>query len=982
MIKTFSKSIRRKSFQIVGLVLSLTLISNFLYPIPAKSQHASDIPDDALAYGFAGQLDLRLLEGLLSGDGLSIAELSGTDQSWTHNSTSSSPDPQDPNEHNLQVGVLDNAVDLNLGAIPLHLVGQSGLLEFVLNEAELGLIGERANARTPNEAYGAVGLLGSDGAVDLTKGGAGDAYAKVDLISLLSLGQSEVFTSTLIDDASLQLGVLGSKAERHDIDDAAAAICEGMNQVDFDTLNHPDLSNGLFGDPYFTVSPELMTEPGKDDLKFCTDYRIADAKIVIDAPLVKNLMATIEEVLGTVDSLINTAVGEDGVLDSVLSAVGGILTGTLGLLNTILSILGISVLEKLDLSVTAEIPITDIMDTLKATELSDENGFVSINLGAGTIEVDLQQLHGGDLSNLAPNTPLLTSTQVELIASTITSLLTAPKAENPDGLMAALDNILRGDPNTQTGGLYETSVRIFLELDALSAPLVGSLAGGTLKISGTLGAILGDSDDLVIEGTGTLALVSVLGKLVAALTGGIGPILEGLLFSEPSIVSSVVGSVGSSALVNNLLTTLDPLLQMVLMPLANAIINRQTVEKVDQGTLFTVSALELNVLTLGGNPTTQQTEDRLIGLPIATSAVLAQQWDLIDLDINVVKIGDGRGLHASGYTYNLVCEAPRWTGIEATGDDALNYSAGNVGTSFKFNSGSLSLDGATGGLATKVEVLPGSTCTITAAPELASNSYLRPTGDTPARTPYTYFLEANGTNVLVSDEPDADGITETTTSGVTIDANNDVLVDASVVGDKWKNHSFTFVIPEDATVYTVNVVHAYEIDQRDVVVKKIVEAADPTAVGPFDFQYSVNGGAWVAPASPIIGGEFFTIENVPLIDGTSLAETQIAVRETITAPENDGPTVTWVFSDPDEDLTATHDGTYSTTNQFSVTLGITETSTTTPVLELTAKNSYPVNVNFEAMLPKTGQTTLVWVIGLGLLTALGAVIMYVRSRKQ
>lgn len=969
---------RAKITRCIATVLSVFLIAGIVTPVSSSAQNVQDVPDDALSYAYGGQLDLRLFEGLLSG-GLSVAALEGTDQSWVIGDD----DPQADATQTLDVGLVNELISLDLGQIDLPLVGPGGLLEFVADDADLGVIHEFANAKTPNEAYGGVGLVSADGStVDLTNNDSGKTHASVNLISLLGLNQLDVFTSTVIDTAALELGVTGSRAEHPDTPFADDAQCTDLSTVEYDNLDHPDLNS-----QYFLLSEDLKTS-GEDNRKFCSGYMLADAKVVVDAPLIDSITDEVGTLVRGLDGTINGLLSEDGVLDGVLSLVTGLLSGLLGLLVS------------LDVTVGVTVPVAEILDSIINDPLSNDQETVVIDLKNGTILVDLQKLHGGDLSNLDPNTPLISSQQLNEVTGAVTSLLTDSKEDNPRGLMARVENALIGkeDGNgLKTDGLYGTSVVI----DITASNTLGAVVG-SFKIKSSLGALLNPNatrvsgtggydsnnpsyNEYYYDGSGLLgALGGLLVPLLTGVTGAVGELLETLLFDGPtSVVSRLIGTLGDSDLLGQVITGLSPVLNLVLQPLANAIVNRQFVESSPQGNMFTVSALELNVLTLANNPVTNQDESTLIRLPIATSAAMAQSWDLIDLDIDVAKIGDGRGLHTSGYTYNLVCEAPRWTGIEANGDNALNYSAGNVGTSFKFNSGGLVLNGATGGLAAKVEVLPGSTCTITTAPELESNSYLRPTGDTPARTPYTYFLDTNGTNALVSDESGTDGITETTTSGVTIDdTNNDVLVDASAVGDKWKNHSFTFVIPEDATEYTVNVVHAYEIDQRDVVVKKVVEAADPTAVGPFDFQYSVNGGAWVAPASPINEGEFFTIENVPLIDGTSLAETQIAVRETIAAPENDGPTVTWEFADPEEYLTATHDGTYSTTNQFSVARGITEASITTPVLELTAKNSYPVNVNFEAMLPKTGQTTLVWVIGLGLLTALGAVIMYVRSRKQ
>src|SRR5699024_8750764 len=138
------------------------------------------------------------------------------------------------------------------------------------------------------------------------------------------------------------------------------------------------------------------------------------------------------------------------------------------------------------------------------------------------------------------------------------------------------------------------------------------------------------------------------------------------------------------------------------------------------------------------------------------------------------------------------------------------------------------------------------------------------------------------------------------------------------------------------------------------------------------FEYSIDSGAtW----TPVVDN---LISNVPFIDGTSLEPIQVLVREQLPTPV---PDVSWMIVAPETQLDSTVENGYSTAEQFAAGYGLDTDSPSTPNLQLVAANGVPVEVNFEAMLPKTGQTTLVWVIGLGLLTALGAVIMYVRSRK-
>lgn len=1066
----------------VATFLSIVLVTGIFLPVEIS---ARPVPTDAKSYGFGQQLDLRLLAeaGLLTDangnkTGLDVVELQGAQQAWDElQDNGQTAEPQD-----ISVGVL-GGLYIDLPGLRLPLIGADSLLgDSTLLDQNLGALREYANAPYATEATGATGLITNDGALDLHANPGDGGNIQLNLTSLLKLDPA---LEPILRKAALEIGAVSASAQKPDsfLKDDPLCDTEGNSLVDYSQLG-----NSNIGPSYGILDPPGLTD---GDQEFCSGYQIADAIITIDSPLVGDLATTITGLITGLDGLLITAIGEEGLINRLTSLVRGL---TLGAVIA---------------EVTVDLKLGSIVDQLlsKDKPLADSTGLLYLNLGTGEIQIDLAKLHQGGLNSLDPNTPLLSDAELTKITNALNDLLLASSASNPNGLNARLEGLLYGDklPNgdyAQTGGLYAAEVTINLKLAILAELTLQTTLGGLLNPNAETTSVPQQYKDNPYDyiyrtssGLGSL-LALVLGAL-GDITGLVGGVLKGILFGangSGGLVSGLLQSVIPAT--NTLISALEPLLRGVVRELADVIVNRQKVEQKDQGILFTVSALEVNLAkSLLGNT--------LATLPLATASVLAQsfkpsslevgkfiinegnftipddytlnytcthedfeeayqtspidenspilvtdrltgevvlsggetevienlpagasceigetdlglqdptikwtqEWTtdsnwmiddptsstqtpaelttehtvfmgiinrfesaLINLDLQTAKIGDGQGLHQDGYAYSLQCTLEDWD----SGVITIDYSADAVGESFAFEDEQFLLNGANN-VASSTEVLPGAECTVSTTTGISSNKALRPTGDN--REPYTYFLDTIDGDPVVANSLSSNEISVDSTDHL-------VSVNADEVGAGWKTHSYTFVVPVEATSHMVNVVHAYDIDRRDVVVTKIVEAAFPNAPGPFNFQYSVNGETWVAPSEEIKNGDSFTIKDVPLIDGTTLAETQIAVREEILAAGDELPNVTWSFTDPDEDLTATKDNTYSTTNQFSVARGITEASTTTPALELTAKNSYPVTINFEAMLPKTGQTTLVWVIGLGLLTALGAVIMYVRSRKQ
>ncbi|MFP7366612.1 choice-of-anchor G family protein [Corynebacterium callunae] len=965
------KMFRAKVSRIIALVLSMVLIAGAISPAPAKAQTASPYDpiknylQDAYSYGYGGLLDLRLLAGYLkvgqNGRALTVAELNGANQQWQ----TLVNEGQAAKTSTLDLQLLES-IYLNLGSIQLPLVGNGGLLQFVLSDASLGVAREFAHAPSANKAIGSVGVVSDSGALGLTQPGAG-ANATIDLLSLLSLSNGNI-TQGIIDEASISLGAVSSAAEKPNWG-AGETCTTGYTQ--FDNQNFP-ASDTLVG-------TEMASLADEENGKLCSKYQIADAKVVIDAPLVGGLVTTLQSTLNGllegVETTLNSTLGAGGLLEFLEE---------IPLLGTVLSLLG-------TVNATVDVPTASITSALVSAPLSDSTGLVSINLGTGEISIDVEKLHAGNLNNLAPNTSLLTAGEISEITDTITNLLTASKEEEPNGLNARLDKVLRGE--NKRGGLYGTKVDL-----TLCALTCTSLTEVTIKT--TLGGLLNPNIQKASTEAIYLAapydyyfskgsILGLTGPLIVQLLGDVGTLIEGLLFGTGTNPGGLLGGVLGNlqtVVVEPLLDTLDPVLDGVLAPLANLVVNRQFLTKVAHGNVFTVSALEVNVVDLN-TPSSD-----VVHLPLATSSVMAQHWVQQKLTFNVAKTGDGRNLHSGGYSYNLSCKVDNLTILEKINANKISYPSGNVGTNFTYNSNSLALVGATTSTEINIEAqLPvGAVCEVSTNPSLTTEEYagLRPTGDTATRTPYTYFLDTDSNGLYVSDVLNNAQYPINTWATLT----NLGGLSTTAVGDKWKQHSLKFAIRGDSgtradiTVDTdpqkINIVHAYEIDTRDIVVTKEVVNGGPT--GPYEFEYSTDGTNW--KTATIDNGQSFTIENVPLIaiNEATVTNTSIQIREKAAAPANGGPVVSWAIASPATALTNTNDGTYSTAGDFLANLGLTVDSATTPAIQLKVTNTFPdpVNVDFEAMLPETGRTTLVWVLGLGVLAAIGAVILFVRSRRQ
>ncbi|MGZ0068530.1 choice-of-anchor G family protein [Microbacterium arborescens] len=387
-----------------------------------------------------------------------------------------------------------------LGAINVDLTG----FTVGLPGAALGAVNQYARVATDGSVAGASGLINDSGAVlvsDTTPPASLPARARVGLSGILPAVAG-------IADANLEIGAVAASS-----------------QIDGCAL----LRDQLWGD----------TAPASAVVR---DYGIAGLGLQLDAPVVESLVSTTTAAVNTLGAAVAQLTGPGGLIGSSIGA--GIDAGLPGVLTTTVggnvSITGLDLLGS--------------VATLLNTPLTD--GVVTIDLQAGTIDVDLDALLPS-LNNAPPNTEVVLNDAVL----------------NPivDRAGALLDNWTSQIVAALTAELRDATVTIALEAvvaaPGVSIPPLVNLPGlnilsADVGFVGPLGALL--------DGTAVLTID-------AEAAGAIGPIntlLDALGLPTVSQLLSTVGNLGGglvSALANIVTTTVTGALTTLGSTLATAV---------------------------------------------------------------------------------------------------------------------------------------------------------------------------------------------------------------------------------------------------------------------------------------------------------------------------------------------------------------------------------------------------------------------------
>ena len=479
------------------------------------------------------------------GHGLNVEGL-GLDIAGAAYAFSEHPGNIGANGDNINVTLLDDLIDLNLGTVSLPLltptVGGNGLLYL----GDLGLVASRAQSPSGSNSVASSGIINEDGSLNVdTAGGPGFAPAELNVTQLLEqvLGQGAV--DTLLNEASIKLGALGSTAQ-------------------------------------------------KNGTSLTSQYAVADLQVDLSSPLVGDLVDTVDATLGTILDPLQDLLGPTG---TVRNLVGGVV-------NTIDALpLTNASLNELSLNFA---PLTnEVRAALLASPLENTEGSISVNLGDGTIHVDLKQIlmdrfNTTDLNSLDPNTEVLDDVTINAILDGVTDALTGA---GPNSLISKVVDIV-------TEGLYnvQLTVDIQAEVSVEVFPLPPAvLVDAPVTVKGSIGGFLGTAghDAPVVDTSG----IDILGIPLGAVLQPIINVLTGLVTSIGSTLDPVVTQVLDDlqptlmGVVQLLVTDLlDNAVEPLLSEVVQIRINEQPTEEPLNGVgdlgagSFTVRALAVRVL--------------------------------------------------------------------------------------------------------------------------------------------------------------------------------------------------------------------------------------------------------------------------------------------------------------------------------------------------------------------------------------------------
>lgn len=558
---------------IAGVTVGAVILASALVPTAANALDAANPNDPSVAQGQIIQLPAALLGGL------DIAALGHT--------LTSNPAAPGSELGGLNVGLLE-ALNIDVGTLNVPLL-TDGTTPGLLRLGDLGAAQSFSSSPTQTQSIASSGTITSGGAVDT---GAIDGSVNPGTLELTDLfDQLAVagLTDAVLDQASIGIGALASRAE----------------------------SNAG------TVTSE---------------YRIADLNLDLHSNLVAGLSGTLASAIqGTVTPVSNLA-GPGGALTALTTTI----------VNTINAIpdvplvaaftatggtVSIAGLDTVGQTVTTQVLQTPVENT---------TGSVLVDLSTGTVSVDLAKIlvetgAGANLNTLPANTPVLSATTISAIQQGITSALTGT---HPNSLNGKVSTILKST-------LDALQVTITVGVD-LTVPLTGTpLVSGDVTVKGSLAQFAGTATPVPTVATDiTLAGLNIgvlLNPVVATVTNAVatttGPLVNTALTSVIPLVQPAL-----AALTGPVLTTLDPVLQGVLSDIATITINEQPATGDIPGGSFTVRALGVNLLpAVGGG----------VALDLGSSTVKAAAAAVAAIDAApTVQAGTNLPVTGSGWPAN------------------------------------------------------------------------------------------------------------------------------------------------------------------------------------------------------------------------------------------------------------------------------------------------------------------------------------------
>ena len=305
----------------------------------------------------------------------------------------------------------DGALNASLlGGQLLDLGGVQLPIDQIIDYGELGALLSQSTATDAKNGEAISGIAGADGSLSLDGEAGGFGTAKLDLLSLFRATGTDGLTDDIVSKAELTAGVGGA---------------------------HVEAVDGAFQDP--------------DGVGGDGQYRVAEANLELESPIVSQIASGIYDQLATVDQTLEDTVNGMSQLTD--------------LLNTITSALPVG--ATIDVSAESNIQ-EEVFQELLAQPITSKNEVLSIDLSTGKLYVDLDKAYSGErpegvdlpdgINNQNPNTELISNEIYPIIAETIHDLIEEVIKVATNAIEGAISSITLNFELTQTAPIVGETV--------------------------------------------------------------------------------------------------------------------------------------------------------------------------------------------------------------------------------------------------------------------------------------------------------------------------------------------------------------------------------------------------------------------------------------------------------------------------------------------------------------------------------------------
>ncbi|WP_038374499.1 choice-of-anchor G family protein, partial [Brachybacterium phenoliresistens] len=328
----------------------------------------------------------------------------------------------------------------------------------------------------------------------------------------------------------------------------------GTSGITDQMIDQADLSFGL-GGAHVTAEDGTFLDP--DGVGGAGQYRIGELKLNLHSPAIEDAGAGVSDAAGQM---------EDAVVEAINAALN---FGTL--------LPGMTV----ETEVTSTIQ-EDVMNAILLDEISTDDGLATINLGEGTLEVDLGRIGGNDdgvidrpvgLNNQDPNTELIDSDTYPFVASSVHDVIEEVITLAVDTAIASLDSV----------NIHTTVTAIDGTTASWDMTLAGEVSNYECNPAGLTGFATCTTIDTVVGTMGT-----VMAPVNDALSDP-----SGLLYDAFTTIKTDMITVPVRAAV-------DPFLELIAANVFSVQINHQReVECTTADGQTTLTGLEVSALSFG-----------------------------------------------------------------------------------------------------------------------------------------------------------------------------------------------------------------------------------------------------------------------------------------------------------------------------------------------------------------------------------------------